>query len=176
MHFRRISERSPLRRLWPSRPERASNAIELAGTIRKASCLHGATRPELLSAGAVVTSFIGSYRKSLREKVPSSRFDLSHTGIWGAMPFSPRPPSIGAAPQAESPTSRSGLRPTRSVRYIVFAAPTSASPFGSFDARSGRRPPHHSRRFGWTMVTTAVNGHSQVRRACNSEPVWGDGC
>jgi hypothetical protein len=49
-------------------------------------------RPHLIS-------LVGSYRKSPREKVPSSRFDLSNTGICGAMPFSSTSQfSIGAAP------------------------------------------------------------------------------
>src|ERR1700722_10923605 len=44
-------------------------------------------------------SLAGSYRKSLREKVPSSRCDLSFTGICGAMPFSSTSQfSIEAAP------------------------------------------------------------------------------
>jgi len=73
-------------------------------------------------------SFVGSYRKSLRENVPSSRFDLSFTGICGAMLFLISQFSIGGAPYAVSAASRSGLRPKRSsVRSImVFAAPTSA--------------------------------------------------
>src|SRR4029077_2582993 len=74
-------------------------------------------------------SLAGSYRKSPREKVPSSRCDLSFTGICGAIPFSSTSQfSIGAAPYAVSAASRSGLRPKRSsVRSImVLAAPTSA--------------------------------------------------
>jgi hypothetical protein len=62
--------------------KRAYIAVKLAGAIQKRLALmHGATCPKLLPARAWWTSSVGSYRKSPREKVPSSRFDLSFTGI-----------------------------------------------------------------------------------------------
>jgi hypothetical protein len=75
-------------------------AVEFAGAIQKRLALmHGATRAKSLAARAMVNVACRINRKSLREKVPSSRFELSNTGIWGAMPFSSTSQfSIGAAP------------------------------------------------------------------------------
>jgi hypothetical protein len=42
-------------------------------------------------------------------------------------------------------------------------------PFGTFDAWSGRRPPHQSRRFdslGEDFRSTPINGHHQIGPAC----------
>ena len=67
--------------------------------------------------------------KSSREKVPSSRLDLSMTGMCGAIFFSLTSQLRCAAdPYAVSAASRSGLMSNRSsVRSImVLAAPTSA--------------------------------------------------
>jgi hypothetical protein len=44
--------------------------------------------PSRFLPGQWKTSSVESYRKSPREKVPSSRFDLSNTGTCGAIPFS----------------------------------------------------------------------------------------
>ena len=75
-------------------------AVELAGAVQKRlPFMHGATRAKPLSTRAMVDVIGRAYQKLLREKVPSSRFDLSNTGICGAMPFSSTSQfSIGAAP------------------------------------------------------------------------------
>jgi hypothetical protein len=80
-----------------------------------------------LTAGQWQTSFVGSYRKSLRDKAPSSRFDSSFTGICGAMLFSSTSQfSIGAAPQAVSAASQSGFRPKRCEPRWGMPAPLTA--------------------------------------------------
>jgi hypothetical protein len=43
---------------------------------------------DLFPAGQAYVSVPSSYRKSAREKVPSSRFDLSMTGMCGVICFS----------------------------------------------------------------------------------------
>jgi hypothetical protein len=75
-------------------------AVKLAGTIQKRLAFaHCAARPEPLTSRAMVDVITGRViAKSLREKVPSFRFDLSFTGMCGAMPFSTSHFSIGAAP------------------------------------------------------------------------------
>ena len=76
--------------------------VELACAIQKGLALvHGAARPKPLSARAVVdvAGRIYTSKVAAPEKVPSSRFDLSNTGICGAIPFSSSSQfSIGAAP------------------------------------------------------------------------------
>ena len=87
--------------LWAAlRFEWANVAVQLARAIKKRLALmHGAACSTLLSAGAVVDVTCRIILKVLREKVSSSRFDLSNIGICGAMPFSSTSQfSIGAAP------------------------------------------------------------------------------
>ena len=78
--------------------ERAYIAVELAGTIQKRLALvHGAAGPKPLAARAVV-DVAGRVISKVAPR-PSSRFDLSNTGICGAVPFSSTSQfSIGAAP------------------------------------------------------------------------------
>ncbi|WP_249153092.1 hypothetical protein [Bradyrhizobium sp. AUGA SZCCT0240] len=68
-------------------------AVEFAGAIQKRLALvHGATRVEPSPGCAMVNVARPSYRKSLREKVPSSRFDLPTTEICSEMPLSSTSP------------------------------------------------------------------------------------
>jgi len=61
--------------------------------------MHGATCPKLLSARAVVDVAGWIISKVAAREGAVIRFDLSFTGIWGAIPLSSTSQfSIGAAP------------------------------------------------------------------------------
>jgi hypothetical protein len=57
-------------------------------------------RLNLLPFSSRPVEHIGANQGPLREKVPPSRFDLSNTGICGAMPF-----SSTSSPQNEPPAT-----------------------------------------------------------------------
>ena len=74
-------------------------AVELARTIQQRLALVRAARSEPLSAWAVVDVVGRIISKVAARECTVIRFDLSNTGIWGAMPFSSTSQfSIGAAP------------------------------------------------------------------------------
>jgi hypothetical protein len=67
--------RDPALRLFRAalRFERTRFSVEFARAVeQRVAVIYGAARSELLSARARKTSALGSYRKSSREKVPSS--------------------------------------------------------------------------------------------------------
>ena len=80
--------------------ERAYIAVELAGAIQKRLALmHGTTCAKLLPTRAEVNVACRIISKVATRESAVVRFDLSNTGIWGAMPFSSTNQfSIGAAP------------------------------------------------------------------------------
>ena len=80
--------------------EWANVAVELAGAIQKRLALvHGAAGPEPLSTRAMVNVAGRIISKVAARAGAVIRFDLSFTGIWGAIPLSSTSQfSIGAAP------------------------------------------------------------------------------
>ena len=87
--------------LWAAlRFEWAYITVELACSIQKCFALvHSAARPKPLSAQAMVDVACRIILKVAAREGAISRFDLSNTGICGAMPFSSTSQfSIGAAP------------------------------------------------------------------------------